>query len=508
MGRAIALALADVGFDIAIVDLTRDGLAEDTLRLVAERGAAVHFETADIADLDRHDALLDGVASRFGRLDTLVNNAGVSVASRGDLLQVTPDSYDRCMGVNARAPFFLCRAFAARLVDSRLSRSPRSCIVNISSVTADTVSRTLGEYCVSKAAVSMTSRLFAVRLAPLGVPVFEIRPGIIRTEMTRGMADAYDRAIADGPGAGGPLGRAGGCRRDRRQPGDGRASLQRRAAHPGRRRHGAQGLLRGEAATDQGDGTVGDAAVSFGLDGRRALVTGAGRGIGAVLARALAAAGAHVTACARTGAEIEAVADAIRSGGGRAETLELDVAAIDAARPAIEAAGPFDILVNNAGTNRPRPFLEVEPEDYDPLLALNVRAAYFVAQAVARRLRAENRPGSIINISSQAGHIGAAGRSVYTLSKHAIEGLTKVMAIELAPFGIRVNAICPTFIETDMTRPALAEPSFRELILSRIKLGRLGRPEDLAGATVFLASDASAFMTGSSLRVDGGWTAG
>ena len=249
------------------------------------------------------------------------------------------------------------------------------------------------------------------------------------------------------------------------------------------------------------------ATPSFRLDGRRALVTGAGRGIGLAAASALAAAGAAVTLAARTRDEIEAAAAAMRARGDKAETLVLDVRDLDAVMAALGAAEPFDILVNNAGTNRPAPFTEVKVEDFDFVFGLNVRSAFFVAQAVARRLVEAKRPGSIIHVSSQMGHVGGARRSVDCASKHAIEGLTKAMAIELAPHGVRVNSLAPTFIETPMTKPFFENEAFRKDTLSRIKLGRLGQVEDLTGAVVFLASDASALMTGTSLIVDGGWTA-
>jgi NAD(P)-dependent dehydrogenase (short-subunit alcohol dehydrogenase family) len=246
---------------------------------------------------------------------------------------------------------------------------------------------------------------------------------------------------------------------------------------------------------------------SFRLDGRRALVTGAGRGIGLSAASALADAGAHVTLAARTAAEIDEAAEAIRARGQRADTLTLDVRDTDAVKAAIAAQPPFDILVNNAGTNRPKPFVDITVEDFDFVFSLNVRAAYFVAQAVARRLIEAKRSGTIINMSSQMGHVGGATRTVYCASKHAMEGFTKAMAIDLARHNIRVNTIAPTFIETPMTRPFFENQAFREDTLKRIKLGRLGQLEDLTGAIVFLASDASALMTGTSMVVDGGWTA-
>ncbi|MEO6269306.1 MAG: SDR family NAD(P)-dependent oxidoreductase, partial [Lautropia sp.] len=247
---------------------------------------------------------------------------------------------------------------------------------------------------------------------------------------------------------------------------------------------------------------------SFRLDGKRALVTGAGRGIGLALAAALAEAGAAVTLCARTGSEVEAVAQEIRAGGGMAEAFALDVVNVDEVRRVIGGMPAFDVLVNNAGSNRPRPFVEATEEDFDALMRLNVRAAYFMAQTVALRMIDAGVAGSIINVSSQAGHVAAAGRSIYTLTKFALEGMTKAMAVELAPDRIRVNSLCPTFIETDMTRAALNDQNFRATVLARIKLGRVGTVEDLMGAAVFLASDASSLMTGSSLLIDGGWTAG
>jgi NAD(P)-dependent dehydrogenase (short-subunit alcohol dehydrogenase family) len=248
-------------------------------------------------------------------------------------------------------------------------------------------------------------------------------------------------------------------------------------------------------------------AASFRLDGRRALVTGGGRGIGLAAASALAAAGAHVTLAARTRKEIEDAASAIRARGEKADALVLDVTDIEAARKAVAAAEPFQILINNAGMNRPAHLPEVKTEDFDAIFSLNVRAAFFMAQAVAVRLMAAKLPGSIVNISSQMGHVGAARRTVYCASKHAMEGFTKAMAIELAPHNIRVNSLGPTFLETPMTKPFFENKAFRDEVLSKIKLGRLGQLNELSGAIVFLASDASSLMTGSALVLDGGWTA-
>ncbi|MEP0339901.1 MAG: SDR family oxidoreductase [Alphaproteobacteria bacterium] len=246
---------------------------------------------------------------------------------------------------------------------------------------------------------------------------------------------------------------------------------------------------------------------SFRLDGRKALVTGAGRGIGLAAAAALAEAGAHVTLCARSGNEVEAAAEAIRARGQQAEALTLDVTDTGRMQAEIAARGPFQVLFNNAGGNRPQELLEITEEDYDAVMDLNVRAAIFVAQAVVKGLVDAGLPGSVINVSSQMGLVGGPKRTVYCATKHAIEGATKAMAWELGDQGIRVNTICPTFIETPMTEGFLADADFVTFVKSKIALGRLGQVEDLMGAVVFLASDASSLMTGASLVVDGGWTA-
>jgi NAD(P)-dependent dehydrogenase (short-subunit alcohol dehydrogenase family) len=211
---------------------------------------------------------------------------------------------------------------------------------------------------------------------------------------------------------------------------------------------------------------------------------------------------------ARTRSEITEAAEAIRAEGGSAEAVVADVLDTSGMAAMVARSGPFDAFINNAGSNRPAPFLDVTEADYDAVTALNTRAAFFAAQAVARGMVAAGRGGSIVNMSSQMGHVGSAGRSVYCATKHAMEGMTKAMAIELAPHRIRVNTLCPTFIETPMTRPFFENQDFRQFVLSKIKLGRLGTVEDLMGAVVFLCSDAAALITGSALMADGGWTAG
>jgi NAD(P)-dependent dehydrogenase (short-subunit alcohol dehydrogenase family) len=237
------------------------------------------------------------------------------------------------------------------------------------------------------------------------------------------------------------------------------------------------------------------------LDGKRALVTGASRGLGRAICLALADAGAAVTAVARAGDDLAAFA---------AERAHITPHAADVTDPAFFAwleSQTVDILVNNAGGNRPQPMADVSADTLDWMMNLNVRSAYLVSQAVVRSLIARGCGGSIIHVTSQMGHVGSPNRTVYCLTKHALEGLAKAMAVELAPYDIRVNTVAPTFIETPLTAPMLADPAFRDFVMARIPLGRLGKPEDVASAVAYLASPAAGMVTGTSLRVDGGWTA-
>jgi NAD(P)-dependent dehydrogenase (short-subunit alcohol dehydrogenase family) len=240
------------------------------------------------------------------------------------------------------------------------------------------------------------------------------------------------------------------------------------------------------------------------LDGKRAGVTGAGRGIGLAAAAALAEAGAAVTLVARTASEIQAAAAEIGNG---AIAAVLDVSDITAVQTFFAERPAFHILVNNAGTNRPKPLWEVTQSDYDAVYDLNVKSAFFVAQACVQQMMAEKIAGSLIHMGSQMGHVGGPNRSLYCGSKWALEGMNKAFALDLAPHGVRSNTIAPTFIETPMTKPFFEDENFKAHVLTKIKLGRIGQVEDLMGAVLFLASDASAMMTGTSMIIDGGWTA-
>ena len=246
---------------------------------------------------------------------------------------------------------------------------------------------------------------------------------------------------------------------------------------------------------------------SFRLEGRRAVVTGAGRGLGRACAHALAEAGAHVIAVARSADELAALVAEIIAAGGSAEAALCDVMDMAALAALFDDRPAAHVVVNNAGTNKPMPAFDVTVDDFDLIMDLNARAAFFVAQAAARAMVRDGTGGSIINMSSQMAHVGGPRRAVYCASKHAVEGFTKVMAAEWAEHGIRVNTICPTFVETPMTAPFLSEPGFRDTVEQAILLGRVGQVEDVMGAVVYLASDASALVTGAPLMLDGGWTA-
>ena len=255
----------------------------------------------------------------------------------------------------------------------------------------------------------------------------------------------------------------------------------------------------------------GDVSHKFRLDGRTALITGAGRGIGRSVAIALAHAGAQVWLMARTQSDLESAVSEITAAGARAHALVCDVTDAAAVNRAVAALPVLDVLVNNAGSNIPEPFVNVSEANLDRVLDLNIRATFITAQAAVQKMlespQRKVRGGVVINITSQMGHVGAPMRTVYCLTKHAIEGFTKALAVELAPHNIRVNSIAPTFLETPLTAPMFAKPEFAQWVMDRIPLGRLGQLDEVAAAVVFVASEAASLMTGASLVIDGGWTA-
>ncbi|WP_299928612.1 SDR family oxidoreductase [uncultured Pelagimonas sp.] len=246
---------------------------------------------------------------------------------------------------------------------------------------------------------------------------------------------------------------------------------------------------------------------SFRLDGKCALVAGASSGIGLACAVALAEAGAHVAVAARSADKLADLVGQLAEHGLSAETMALDVSDVAATREAVAANGPFDILVNSAGLARHTPSVDTEEADFDAVADLNIKGAYFLTQAVAKGLIEAGKPGSLINISSQMAKVGGIDRAVYCATKHAVEGFTKSMAIEWGKQGIRVNTICPTFVVTPLTKQTFERPERRAWVEDKIKLGRVGEVEDIMGGVVFLASEASALITGTALMIDGGWTA-
>ena len=239
------------------------------------------------------------------------------------------------------------------------------------------------------------------------------------------------------------------------------------------------------------------------LDGQVALVTGAGRGIGRACADGLADAGARVIGVARSEDDLEKLGE---HPSGRIETWAGDVTD-DKLIARIATIEGLSILVNNAGGNRPQSFVDVDSESLDFVIDLNVRATFRVAQAAARAMLAQRIEGSIVNMSSQMGHVGSPKRTVYCMTKHAVEGLTKAMAVELAPHGIRVNTVAPTFVETPLTKPMLDDPEFSEFVFGMIPMKKLATIDDVVAAVMYLVSSGAGMVTGHSLRVDGGWTA-
>lgn len=245
---------------------------------------------------------------------------------------------------------------------------------------------------------------------------------------------------------------------------------------------------------------------SFGLTGKTALVTGASSGIGQGCAVALARAGAHVVCAARGAARLNDTVDALKAEGLSAEALVLDQTDLDALRQ-VMAAQSFDVVVNSAGLARHTPAVDTEIADYDAVMGVNLRSAYFLSAWAAKAMILDGRRGSIIHISSQMGHVGGIDRAVYCATKHGLEGMVKSMAVEWGKSGVRINTVCPTFIRTPLGEQTLSNPNRLAWIMDKIKLDRVGEVSDIMGAVLYLAGDASAMVTGSAMMIDGGWTA-
>jgi NAD(P)-dependent dehydrogenase (short-subunit alcohol dehydrogenase family) len=244
------------------------------------------------------------------------------------------------------------------------------------------------------------------------------------------------------------------------------------------------------------------------LKNKYALVTGAGKGLGRACAIALAEAGATIIAVSRTKSDLDKLERSIKKIKGKTIKIQCDIMDLKKLKSELDKIKIIDILVNNAGTNLPEPFVKVKQESMNYLVDLNLKAAFNMAQLVVKKmLKNKKRPGSIINMSSQLGHVGMSGRNVYNMTKFGVEGLTKGMGVELAKNNIRVNSVAPTFVETPMVKNFFKNKKFKKLALSKIPMGKAATESDVATTVCFLASSASSMITGTSILIDGGWTA-
>ncbi len=500
IGRTIGLAGAMAGAVVGLADVEEAGV-EEAAQAIEDAGGKAMALPMDVTNPASVAEAVERLTDAYGPVDVLINNAGIS--SPTPLWEIDLEEFDRVMSVNARGGFVCLKAVLPRMMQRMRGR-----IVWISSQAGREGGGTFGttHYAASKAAVIGLCQAAARELGPFGITSNAIAPGFVDTGLlARSSNQQMEDQVREKVAASVPLRRVamaeGYCER-RRVPSLGRIRLRDGRGTRCQRRRILR-VIGGSMESNALDWTM----ETFRLDGKVAAVTGAGQGLGRAFSLALARAGAEVVLLDIVGENIEEVAREIEALGSRGWPEVCDVTDRERVAGALASAQRLDVLVNNAGTNITQPFLEVSGENLDKMLSLNVKGYFLVAQAAARRMIEAGEGGSIVNVTSQMGCVGAPTRTVYCSTKHAVEGLTKAMAVELAPRGVRVNSLAPTFVDTPLTKPMFEDEEFLNDTLSRIPLGRLGRVQDVMGAVVFLASPAAAMVTGASLLVDGGWTA-
>ena len=500
IGAAVARYLGAAGAEVVLVARTPSELRAVAGQIESAGGRA-QVRACDVTDSSAVRALVDGLP----RLDIVVNNAGNNFPE--PMVDVSDEHLDALIALNTRAVFVVAQAAVRKMLEDPERGERGGAVINMSSQMGHIGSPNRTVYCMTKHAVEGLTKAMAVELAPQGIRVnsigLDLRRHAAGAPHRRHAGEVEVRAVehpARAPGQGvRHRGRRGLPRVARRRNGDRHLPARRRRLD--------------SAVTQSGDTqrpSSGPGA-ALPLDGRTALVTGAGSGTGRAIALALAAAGARVVLVGRTPSSLAETAAGISDAAPAPLVSPCDVTDAAAVRALIGALDRLDVVVNNAGSNIPRRFVDVDDGDLDALIGLNLRAVYVVAQAAVRRMLAlagrRGRHAVIINVSSQMGHVGSPDRSVYCMTKHGVEGLTKAMAVEFAPLGIRINSLAPTFVDTPLIRRIVDTHEKRSTLLSRIPMGRMASEREIAQAALYLASDAAAMVTGTSLLVDGGWTA-